>query len=833
MRKALAVLVYVCFTGAPPAVKGMSETESEFLCVCLVLLQPMKIECPINLYFVLDTSETIALQEPPPGSLVNSIKEFTKDFAEKLEDKNYKGQVQITWSVGGLHYSQDQIVFSPITNKGDFTKRLENITYIGKGTFTDCALDRMTKEMTADFAVVITDGHVTGNPCGGIKASADRARDEGIKIFSVAASQKIDELGLREAASSPVDFFRDHYIAVTFADNNPKLMTSTSDTIIKRIVRILLMVSVVIVLFKVKHFPPEDDIKLTVYFTKGPPGEPGPKGEPGRRGDIGLKGSPGRPGPKGEKGEPGPEGQRGLPGESGNKGTKGDPGRPGYSYPGPRGPTGDRGEKGKPGAQGSRGNCGQKGEPGTKGLPGEPGEPGPDGEPGPRGPKGEPGNDGDRGLPGDPGLTECDVMTYVRETCGCCDCEKVCGALDIVFVIDSSESVGLSNFTLEKNFVINTLNRMGSIAEDPAAETGTRVGVVQYSHNGTFQVIHLNDSKINSLSAFKEAVKNLEWIAGGTWTPSALKFAYDNLIRGSQRAKARVAAVVITDGRYDPRDDDSLLRYLCESPGVDVNAIGIGDVFHQGQDNETLSSITCNKKDRVKSLTSFTELVAEEFIDQIETVLCPDPLIVCPDLPCQMEPSVASCVQRPVDIIFMLDGSERMGLENFKHARSFIEAVVNRLTLARGDSDSLHTRMALLQYGDKNTDRVAFPLTSELDTIMEGLRRMTYIDSSSNVSSAIMYAIDNVVRRDQVRRDAELSFIFITDGFTAIEGLDESLGNIRKNGGVSTVVAMGGEVDQEVLMKLALGDKSAIFKGNNYMVLSQPSFFERFIRWIC
>ncbi|KPP68871.1 hypothetical protein Z043_112410, partial [Scleropages formosus] len=428
---------------------------------------------------------------------------------------------------------------------------------------------------------------------------------------------------------------------------------------------------------------------------------------------------------------------------------------------------------------------------------------------------------------------ECDVMTYVRETCGCCDCEKVCGALDIVFVIDSSESVGLSNFTLEKNFVINTLNRMGSIAEDPAAETGTRVGVVQYSHNGTFQVIHLNDSKINSLSAFKEAVKNLEWIAGGTWTPSALKFAYDNLIRGSQRAKARVAAVVITDGRYDPRDDDSLLRYLCESPGVDVNAIGIGDVFHQGQDNETLSSITCNKKDRVKSLTSFTELVAEEFIDQIETVLCPDPLIVCPDLPCQMEPSVASCVQRPVDIIFMLDGSERMGLENFKHARSFIEAVVNRLTLARGDSDSLHTRMALLQYGDKNTDRVAFPLTSELDTIMEGLRRMTYIDSSSNVSSAIMYAIDNVVRRDQVRRDAELSFIFITDGFTAIEGLDESLGNIRKNGGVSTVVAMGGEVDQEVLMKLALGDKSAIFKGNNYMVLSQPSFFERFIRWIC
>lgn len=58
-------------------------------------------------------------------------------------------------------------------------------------------------------------------------------------------------------------------------------------------------------------------------------------------------------------------------------------------------------------------------------------------------------------------------------------------------------------------------------------------------------------------------MKRLEWIAGGTWTPSALKYAYDHLIRDSRRAKANVTVVVITDGRFDPRDDDSLLTYLC------------------------------------------------------------------------------------------------------------------------------------------------------------------------------------------------------------------------------------------------------------------------------
>ena len=42
----------------------------------------------------------------------------------------------------------------------------------------------------------------------------------------------------------------------------------------------------------------------------------------------------------------------------------------------------------------------------------------------------------------------------------------------MVFVIDSSESIGYTNFTLEKNFVINVVNRLGAIAKDPKYETG-------------------------------------------------------------------------------------------------------------------------------------------------------------------------------------------------------------------------------------------------------------------------------------------------------------------------------------------------------------------------
>ncbi|XP_063317628.1 collagen alpha-2(VI) chain [Pelmatolapia mariae] len=982
--------------------------------------------CPIDLYFTIDTSETVALQEPPPGALVESIKIFTEQFAQRLDDEELRGVVQITWKIGGLHFSQKQEVFSRFAAKNEFITGVRGIRYLGKGTFTDCALRAMAREIQSSpsypkalrFAVVITDGHVTGNPCGGIKVAAEEARDKGIHIFAVAASNNIEEPGLRDIASSPVSLYRNEYAAVDFSQNRVTIDTPTIDRIIKTM----------------KHLAYVECYNVSCLETKGPPGpkghrgqkgakgdsgepgikgergrpgdpgiegpigQPGIKGEPGlkgekgeigtqgkkgvagiagrngtdgqkgkigrigapgckgdpgdrgpdghpgdvgergppgsggdkgdpgrpgrsgppgpdgdggpkgergspgspgipgakgntgtpgvpgvrgekgRRGDYGPKGSQGPPGTKGEKGEGGPEGQRGLPGETGgdgakgdvglpgprgpagppgepgrmgsrgdpgdagprgepgNVGPKGDRGRAGFSYAGSRGEPGDRGDKGKRGPRGTRGDCGQKGEPGLKGTPGQPGEPGSQGEPGPRGPRGEPGRDGDPGPEGDPGLTECDVMNYIRETCGCCDCEKRCGPLDIVFVIDSSESVGLTNFTLEKNFVINTISRLGSFAKDPLADTGTRVGVVQYSHSGTFQAIRLNDPKIDSLAAFKDAVKRLEWIAGGTFTPSALKYAYDNLIRDSRRAKANVTVVVITDGRFDPRDDDNLLTYLCRDPNVDVSAIGIGDMFEQIEENESLKSIACQRDGKVMGMRRFADLVAEEFIDKIETVLCPDPFIVCPDLPCKSEPAVAACVQRPVDVVFLLDGSERMGLENHRRAKEFIENVARRLVLATGENDDRNARLALLQYGSPSEQRVEFALTHNLTVISDSLAGVTYMDSSSALGSAIIYAVNNLVFKGNSRlsrRNAEVAFVFITDGITAREQLDEGVSAMKRAEGVPTVIAMGSDTDEEVLKKVALGDTSAIFRGDDYAMLNKPAFFERFIRWIC
>ncbi|XP_062391090.1 collagen alpha-2(VI) chain-like [Sardina pilchardus] len=785
------------------------------------------IPCPINVYFVLDTSESVSLLELPPGDVVELIKLFTWEFALRLTDGAYRDAVHLSWTMGGLHFSDTNQVFSKIASRDGFLQAIIPITYIGRSTHVDCALDNMTKEIQSHhqhhppgkpmhFVVVVTDGMENGYLCGGMKRAAERAKDLGYQLFAVGISSvRKNKEGLRQIASSPVAMYNGNLVAVNLASR------TVSRTTIDRIVQTMCA----------RHKCVEID------------GAPGPKGAKGRKGDIGR---PGRPGPQGPQGDDGPKGMRGEVGFKGSKGPVGFKGDKGHC--GPPGLRGPLGEQGFPGDKGSTGDPGDEGPQGDVGAPGPKGKCGSPGEPGERGPPGGPGSPvsienvcgcqemwkGERGPEG-PGSNDCDIMSYIREICGCCDCKKNCGALDIVFVIDSSESVGLTNFTLEKQFIFHTISRLGSLEPDPYSKNGVRVGVVQFSHLGTFEAIRLDDPNIDSLCSLRKAVKDLQWIAGGTWIPSALEFTYDTVIRQGRRAWARVAVVVITDGLYDRMDKPhSRLWSLCNDPGVEVLALGVSDSFNGMPCNFTLQNITCSLPQRIMSFSRYTDLLADEFTKEVESVLCPDPVTVCPDLPCQPEMVVAPCADRPVELVFLVDGSERVGEENFDRVRIFVETVTRKVRLASSHDDTTRVRLAVIQYGGHLEYQMISSFTHDRADLARRLKTMRYLDSSSNVTSAISFATDHCSGHPHpTRPGAELSFVFVTDGVTATQGLQEALVLVRKLQVVPVVVAMGNDVDKDVVLQLALKDRYAVFKGPDYKHLSNPDFLQRFIQWVC
>uniref|UniRef100_A0A4W2G2B9 Collagen alpha-1(XXVIII) chain n=1 Tax=Bos indicus x Bos taurus TaxID=30522 RepID=A0A4W2G2B9_BOBOX len=334
------------------------------------------------------------------------------------------------------------------------------------------------------------------------------------------------------------------------------------------------------------------------------PGPPGPKGDRGGPGMPGFKGEPGIAirGPKGAQGPQGPVGAPGLkgdgyPGVPGDPGVRGPPGPPGPRGIGTPGPKGDIGQKGLPGPPGSpgyglqgiKGEQGPQGFPGPKGmtghgLPGQKGEHGERGDVGKKGDKGEigdPGPQGEQGLQGpkgDQGLTKEEIIKLIFEICGCGrKCKET--PLELLFVIDSSESVGLKNFQIIKNFVKTLTDR---VALDLAT---TRVGIINYSHK-VEEVAHL--TQFSSKDDLKRAVDNMQYLGEGTYTATALHAA--NRMFEAAKPGVKKVALVITDGQTDTRDEKNLTEVVKNASDINVEIFVIGvvkrndpnfHIFHQ------------------------------------------------------------------------------------------------------------------------------------------------------------------------------------------------------------------------------------------------------------
>lgn len=394
----------------------------------------------------------------------------------------------------------------------------------------------------------------------------------------------------------------------------------------------------------------------------GPPGSIGPPGRgiPGAKGDPGQPGAPGPvgetgigiPGPKGERGLPGPigppglkgDGYPGLPGPPGLPGLMGEVGPEGKGLPGPkgdRGPAGPPGPVGPPGIGrlGPKGSTGQTGPPGSPGLPGE-GIQGPKGDPGfpgiqgPRGPPGEGilGQKGDRGFAGErgrkgdkggqggegetgpvgrpgqkgePGITKEEVIKLIKSICGCGITCRV-NPLELVFVIDSSESVGPDNFDIIKDFVNVLIDRMS------VSPNMTHVGVVLYSHKTT--VISSLDQQ-TSRDEVKAAVRRMVYMGEGTYTGSAIGQA--NQLFRLARPGVRKVALVITDGQVDKRDvvrlEDAV--QIAHSDGIEMFVIGVvnqSNPFYRDFKTELESIASDPDEEHIYLISDFRTLPALE-----------------------------------------------------------------------------------------------------------------------------------------------------------------------------------------------------------------------------
>jgi len=175
--------------------------------------------------------------------------------------------------------------------------------------------------------------------------------------------------------------------------------------------------------------------------------------------------------------------------------------------------------------------------------------------------------------------------------------------LDLVFVADSSRSVGPKDFQLEMKFIadIASLFRV--------APTQSRVGLVTFQ---TWATTRFTMAKYKTQAEVQKAIAAVPHETGGTYVGKALwQVVRDMKFRPSP--KVHKIVIVFTDGQSFDKVTSPVKKL--RSQGVEMISFGVGDVKEA-----TLLQLASGVKDNVYSVASYSDL--KNFMGSLVTKIC-------------------------------------------------------------------------------------------------------------------------------------------------------------------------------------------------------------------
>ena len=182
-----------------------------------------------------------------------------------------------------------------------------------------------------------------------------------------------------------------------------------------------------------------------------------------------------------------------------------------------------------------------------------------------------------------------------------------------MFVLDSSGSIGTTNFQKIRNFV-NTV-----ISDLDIGPRRTQVGVIVFS-SGASVSFHLNT--FSSRETLTSAVNRIPYLSSGTNTAAALYTLINQGFEGARPIAQGVprVAMVVTDGMSnEPAETVAAANALRKMPSITTYAIGIGSA--DVTELRTIAS-TRNGQKLVRYISSFDLTELERLQEDLREQAC-------------------------------------------------------------------------------------------------------------------------------------------------------------------------------------------------------------------
>ncbi|XP_076807221.1 collagen alpha-6(VI) chain-like isoform X3 [Clavelina lepadiformis] len=374
--------------------------------------------------------------------------------------------------------------------------------------------------------------------------------------------------------------------------------------------------------------------------------------------------------------------------------------------------------------------------------------------------------------------------------------------MDLIFLVDGSNSVGRSNFETTKEWIVSF------VREFEIGEYNSKIGVVQYS-SGVRPEIEVG--AYENKEELIRAITRIEFAAGSTNTGSALEYVRSvafSIRHGARKGVPKVL-IILTDG--NAQDQVTEAARSLHRVGVRVYAIGVGRA-NMGQ---LKSSMILNEP-------GLSNVLHVKNFDSIKTVQSHLLRSVCEDV----EPDCDSTTS--TDIMFLIDGSTSVGHADWTIVKSFMQNITEKFRIG---SDLVH--VGVVQYSTYPRTSIIMGDYNDKEDLRDALTGMDWQTGDTYTARALRY-VQSTYNRAAAgsNRKAKKLLIVITDGqpqdrlevVSAVRDLHESGWRIFAIGVGQAVLSELGDLASNP-------DSDHVFYANNYN--STKKFQGRLTRLIC
>ncbi|KAG8438864.1 hypothetical protein GDO86_005162 [Hymenochirus boettgeri] len=360
--------------------------------------------------------------------------------------------------------------------------------------------------------------------------------------------------------------------------------------------------------------------------------------------------------------------------------------------------------------------------------------------------------------------------------------------MDLVFIIEGSNKVGETNFNKTKRFLIKVLEKM-DISEDTI-----HITIIQFSFTIN---IEYSFKGYQSKQDVIHKIKEIEFRGGNaTNIGTAINYVIEHTFTTENGSRDLVPHLVYMVSSNPPTD---VITKVPDDIGIIPITVGPSIDIHQLE-------LIANTQDQIISIEDFDKLITD--VPELVLERCCAKISLSTTQPSftttQTQPPVARVIpadycSKPMDVMFILDGSSHVTKSQFEEMKTFVKGFVNKINTG---TDA--TQVSVLQYGWTNVLEVAWTDPQDKADILQAVDRIDKREEGSGkVGEALIFAVQTVTSEVHGARpdSTKIAVMVITD--KSEDPVEEAAQIAISNRLTVFPIGVGHGYDYKELVKLA------------------------------